>query len=107
MGPDAARGFVERALGEDLRAADLGGCGGRSRRRCSRKITGDAPARQNTPSSKPWDPAQKDVPRELKWDGGKRRAAKDKTIKAAELRAARAALKQMGMEMCADCQSAS
>lgn len=99
-GLDAARGFVERALGEELRAADpVAAAAADPKTMLQEKLQAThQTGPQYTVVETLGPPHKRMFHVELKWDGGTARG-EGQTIKAAEAAAARAALKQMEMEM--------
>lgn len=95
-GLEAARDFVERALGEELRAADPIAAAAADPKTMLQEIlqATHQPGPQYTVVETLGPPHKRKFHVELKWDGGKTRG-EGQTIKAAEAAAAQAALRQM------------
>jgi len=99
-GLDAASGFVVRALGEELRAADpVAAAAADPKTMLQEKLQAThQTGPQYTVVETLGPPHKRMFHVELKWDGGTTRG-EGQTIKAAEAAAAQAALKQMGPGM--------
>ena len=98
-GLDAARDFVERALGKELRAADpVAAAAADPKTMLQEKLQAThQPGPQYTVVETLGPPHKRMFHVELKWDGGTTRG-QGQTIKAAEAAAAQAALKKMEAE---------